>query len=137
MVNLAADRQLIGDALAQLSAEHRAVIRRSYYEARTTAQIADDLRIAEATVKSKLHYALRALRRAVQEMGVTDNAVAVTPRAALDTAAAAFTLAAGVAGPACRRWPPLGQEVCASPRGIPHVWTRHQHAGEFTGLPDA
>jgi DNA-directed RNA polymerase sigma subunit (sigma70/sigma32) len=86
MVNLVADRQLIGDALAQLSAEHRDVIRRSYYEARTTAQIADDLQIAEATVKSRLHYAMRALRRAAQEMGVTDNAVAGTPRAALDTA---------------------------------------------------
>lgn len=69
MVNLAADRQLIGGALAQLSAEHVAVIRRSYYEARTTAQIADDLQIAEATVKSRLHYAMGALRRAVQEMG--------------------------------------------------------------------
>ena len=63
-----ADRQLIGGALAQLSTEHRAAIRRSYYEARTTAQIADDLRIAEATVKSRLHYAVRALRHAVQEM---------------------------------------------------------------------
>lgn len=69
MVNLLADRQLIGDALAQLSAEHRSVIRRSYYEARTTAQIADDLQIAEATVKSRLHYAVQELRRAVQEMG--------------------------------------------------------------------
>jgi len=63
MVNLVADRQLICDALAQLSAEHRDVIRRSYYEARTTAQIADDLQIAEATVKSRLHYAVRALLR--------------------------------------------------------------------------
>jgi hypothetical protein len=62
-VNLVTDRQLIGDALAQLSAEHRAVICLAYYEGRTTAQIADDLQIAEATVKSRLHYALRALRR--------------------------------------------------------------------------
>jgi RNA polymerase sigma-70 factor, ECF subfamily len=78
MLNLVADRQLICDALAQLSAEHRDVIRRSYYEARTTAQIADDLQIADDTVKSRLHYAMRALGRAVQEMGVTYNAVAVT-----------------------------------------------------------
>ena len=70
MVNLVADRQLIGDALAQLPAEHRAVIRRSYYEAKTTTQIADDLKVTEATVISRLHYAMRALRRAVQEMGV-------------------------------------------------------------------
>jgi RNA polymerase sigma-70 factor, ECF subfamily len=69
MVNLVAERQLIGDALAQLSAEQRDVIRRSYYEARTTGQIADDLQIAEATVQSRLHYAVRALRCAVQEMG--------------------------------------------------------------------
>jgi RNA polymerase sigma-70 factor (ECF subfamily) len=67
MVNLVADRQLIGDALAQLSAEDRAVIRRSYYQGRTTAQIADDLQIAEATVKSTLHHAVRALQRAVQD----------------------------------------------------------------------
>ena len=69
MLTLVADRQLIGQALAQLSVEHRAVIRRSYYEAQTTAQIADDLQIAEATVKSTLHYAMRALRRAMQPVG--------------------------------------------------------------------
>jgi RNA polymerase sigma-70 factor (ECF subfamily) len=69
LVILVADRRLIGDALAQLSAEQRVVIRRSYYEAQTTAQIADDLQIAEAAVKSRLHYAVRALRRAVQENG--------------------------------------------------------------------
>ena len=70
MVNLVAHRQLIGDALAQLSAEHRDLIRRSYYEARTTAQISNDLQIAEATVKSRLHHAMRALRRAVQEIAL-------------------------------------------------------------------
>ena len=70
-VNAALDRLLIGDALAQLSADHRAVIRRSYYLGWTTAQIAEDLQIAEGTVKSRLHYAVRALRLTLQEMGVT------------------------------------------------------------------
>ncbi len=70
-VNAALDKLLIGDALAQLSPEHRAVIRRSYYLGRTTAQIAAELQIAEGTVKSRLHYAVRALRLALQEMGVT------------------------------------------------------------------
>ena len=51
--------------------EHRAVIRRSYYLGWTTAQIAEDLQIAEGTVKSRLHYAVRALRLTLQEMGVT------------------------------------------------------------------
>jgi RNA polymerase sigma-70 factor (ECF subfamily) len=70
-VNAALDRLLIGDALAQLSAEHRAVIRRSYYQGWTTAQIAEDLQIPEGTVKSRLHYAVRALKLALQEVGVT------------------------------------------------------------------
>ena len=66
----ALDRLLIGDAMAQLSAEHRAVIRRSCYLGWSTSQIAEDLGIAEGTVKSRLHYAVRALRRTLQEMGV-------------------------------------------------------------------
>ncbi|MBI3213920.1 MAG: sigma-70 family RNA polymerase sigma factor [Mycobacterium sp.] len=70
-VNTALDRLLLGDALAQLSTEHRAVIRRSYYLGWSTAQIAADLDIPEGTVKSRLHYAMRALRLTLQEMGVT------------------------------------------------------------------
>ncbi|MDT5022354.1 MAG: polymerase sigma-70 factor, subfamily [Mycobacterium sp.] len=67
----ALNRALIGDALALLSEEHRAVVSRSYYQGWTTAQIAADLGIAEGTVKSRLHYALRGLRQALVEMGVT------------------------------------------------------------------
>jgi RNA polymerase sigma-70 factor, ECF subfamily len=70
-VNAALDRLLIADAMAQLSTEHRAVIERSYYRGWTTAQIATDLQIAEGTVKSRLHYAVRALRLTLQELGVT------------------------------------------------------------------
>ena len=70
-VNAALDRLVLGDALAQLSAEHRAVIRRSYYLGWTTAQIAADLQIPEGTVKSRLHYAVRMLRLTLQEMGLT------------------------------------------------------------------
>ena len=70
-VNAALDRLLIADAMAQMSAEHRAVIQRSYYRGWTTVQIAADLEIAEGTVKSRLHYAVRALRLTLQELGVT------------------------------------------------------------------
>jgi RNA polymerase sigma-70 factor (ECF subfamily) len=70
-VNSALDRMLLSEALAQLSPEHRAVVQRSYYLGWTTAQIADNLDIAEGTVKSRLHYAVRALRLTLQEMGVT------------------------------------------------------------------
>jgi RNA polymerase sigma-70 factor (ECF subfamily) len=70
-VDSALDRMLIADAMAQMSVDHRAVIERSYYRGWTTAQIAADLDIAEGTVKSRLHYAVRALRLSLQEMGVT------------------------------------------------------------------
>lgn len=70
-VDTALDRMLIAEALTHLSAEHRAVIERSYYRGWTTGQIAGNLGIAEGTVKSRLHYAVRALRLALQEMGVT------------------------------------------------------------------
>jgi RNA polymerase sigma-70 factor (ECF subfamily) len=65
-LNAARVRPLVADALGQLSAEHRAVIRRSYYLGWTTAQIADDLDIAERFVKSRLHDALRALHRTLE-----------------------------------------------------------------------
>jgi RNA polymerase sigma-70 factor (ECF subfamily) len=69
--NAALDRSLIGHALARLSPQHRAVVRRSYYLGWTTARIADDLHITDETVKSRLHHAVRALRLIQQEIGVT------------------------------------------------------------------
>jgi RNA polymerase sigma-70 factor, ECF subfamily len=69
-LNAAVNRALVGDAVAQLSEEHRAVVALSYYRGWTIAQIAADLGIAEGMVKSRLHYALRSLRQALVEMGV-------------------------------------------------------------------
>ncbi len=69
-LNSALDRTLVADAFAGLSAEDRAVVRRAFYYRWSTAQISADLRIADGTVKSQLHYALRTLRRTLQEMGV-------------------------------------------------------------------
>jgi RNA polymerase sigma-70 factor (ECF subfamily) len=69
-VTRALNRALVSDAMEQLSTEHRAVVARSYYRGWTIAQIAADLGIAEGTVKSRLHYALRELRRALLDMGV-------------------------------------------------------------------
>ena len=70
-VDTALDRMLLGGALSQLSVDHRAVIERAYYRQLSVAQIAAELQIAEGTVKSRLHYAVRALRLNLQEMGVT------------------------------------------------------------------
>lgn len=81
-VDAALDRLLLGNALAQLSPQHQAVIRRSYYQGWTTAQIAADLNIAEGTVKSRLHYAVRALRLSLQEMGCTGTRALCRPESA-------------------------------------------------------
>jgi len=65
------DSLVIIDALATLSMEHRAVIVHAYYGGRSIAEIALELEVPEGTVKSRLHYGLRALRLALQEKGVT------------------------------------------------------------------
>ncbi len=62
---------LIEEALAALSADHRAVVIRAYFGGLTVTEMAGELEIPEGTVKSRLHYALRALRLALQEKGVT------------------------------------------------------------------
>jgi RNA polymerase sigma-70 factor (ECF subfamily) len=62
---------LIADALDTLSPEHRAVIVECYYRGRSTSEAAQALGIPDGTVKSRAHYGLRALRLALQEMGVT------------------------------------------------------------------
>ena len=41
-----------------------------YYRGQPVAEAADRLGVPEGTVKSRTHYALRALRLALEEMGV-------------------------------------------------------------------
>ncbi|CAN5438219.1 sigma-70 family RNA polymerase sigma factor [soil metagenome] len=62
---------LVEEALGALGYEHRAVIVHSYYGGRSIAETAAELSIPEGTVKSRLHYGLRALRLVLQEKGVT------------------------------------------------------------------
>lgn len=61
----------VADALAALSAEHRAVLIEVYYRRATVAEAASSLGIPPGTVKSRTFYALRALRLACQERGIT------------------------------------------------------------------
>lgn len=65
------DELVVTDALHSLSTDHRTVVVLAYYGRHSIAQIATDLGLAPGTVKSRLHYALRALRLALQERGVT------------------------------------------------------------------
>lgn len=65
------DAWLIADALSQLKHEHRMVIVRAYYRGESIAELAEALGVPPGTVKSRLHYGLRALRLALEENGVT------------------------------------------------------------------
>jgi RNA polymerase sigma-70 factor (ECF subfamily) len=67
----ALDRILVVDALQALSHEHRAVIVETYYRGRSVAEAATALGIPPGTVKSRCYYALRALKLALAERGVT------------------------------------------------------------------
>jgi RNA polymerase sigma-70 factor (ECF subfamily) len=57
----AADRESLNRAFTRLSADHRIAIVLRYYEDLTVQQIADRTGVGTGTVKSRLHYALRAL----------------------------------------------------------------------------
>ncbi|MFJ1752845.1 sigma-70 family RNA polymerase sigma factor [Kitasatospora sp. NPDC088134] len=59
------------DALGSLSAAHRRTIAETYLRGRTPTEAAAVLGVPAGTVRSRLHYALRALRLALEERGVT------------------------------------------------------------------
>ncbi len=59
----------IGSALEQLSSEHRQVIVEIYLKGRRPAELARSLHLAEGTVRSRLYYALRNLRRQLEAEG--------------------------------------------------------------------
>jgi RNA polymerase sigma-70 factor, ECF subfamily len=61
----------IADALRSLSRHHRHVIVEMYYRGRSVAEAAAVLGVPEGTVRSRTFYALRALRVALEERGVT------------------------------------------------------------------
>jgi RNA polymerase sigma-70 factor (ECF subfamily) len=58
-------RDLIGDAIGALSADHRIVLALRYASDLTVEQIAEHLGVRAGTVKSRLHYALRRMQDAV------------------------------------------------------------------------
>ena len=64
------ESRLFADALLKLSPEHRAVLVEMFYRRSSVKETAERLQIAEGTVKSRTHYALRALKLALSEMGV-------------------------------------------------------------------
>jgi RNA polymerase sigma-70 factor (ECF subfamily) len=63
---------LVSEALNSLSPAHRQVIVECFYRGHSVAEAAEKLGVPEGTIKSRTHYALRALRLALQEMGVSE-----------------------------------------------------------------
>jgi RNA polymerase sigma-70 factor, ECF subfamily len=63
------DRHLVHNALRTLSTEHRQVLFECYFRDASVAQAATTLGVPAGTVKSRTHYALHALRQAIDAMG--------------------------------------------------------------------
>ncbi len=64
-----ADRALLRQALGRLTPEHREILRLCYYRGHSVAEAAEALQLSPGTVKSRTHYAIRALRAALEELG--------------------------------------------------------------------
>jgi RNA polymerase sigma-70 factor (ECF subfamily) len=60
----------VADALGGLSPEHRSALLEVYYRGRTVTEAAQVLKVPTGTVKSRVFYALRALRLRLEERGV-------------------------------------------------------------------
>jgi len=61
----------VTDALKALSQPHREILVETYFRGRTVPEAADVLGLPLGTAKSRVYYALRALRMALQQRGVT------------------------------------------------------------------
>jgi RNA polymerase sigma-70 factor (ECF subfamily) len=65
---------MITEALDSLTPAHREVLTELYFRGRTVSGAAQALGVPPGTVKSRVYYALRAIRLALEERGVTDLA---------------------------------------------------------------
>jgi RNA polymerase sigma-70 factor, ECF subfamily len=62
------DRQLVLSALRTLSTEHKQVLFECYFRDASVAEAAETLGVPTGTVKSRTHYALHALRQAIDHV---------------------------------------------------------------------
>lgn len=61
---------IVHDALEDLTPAHREVLHETFFADRTTQQAADELGVPQGTVKSRVYYALRSLRTALEDRGL-------------------------------------------------------------------
>lgn len=62
----------VTDAMRTLSQPHREILVETYFRGRTVPEAAAELGLPLGTAKSRVYYALRALRTALQQRGVTE-----------------------------------------------------------------
>jgi RNA polymerase sigma-70 factor (ECF subfamily) len=62
----------VEEAMRRIGDQHREILVQTYYRGRPYAEVAAELEIPVGTVKSRVYYALRALRIALEEMGYED-----------------------------------------------------------------
>ena len=63
----------VEEALRMVSEEHRRVLVEVHYRGRSYGEVAAELRVPVGTVKSRVFYALKAMRLALEELGWTDD----------------------------------------------------------------
>lgn len=63
-------RMAVADAMGDLSEQHRRVLVETYYRDHTAAEAAAELGVPPGTVRSRIFYALRSLRIALEERGL-------------------------------------------------------------------
>jgi RNA polymerase sigma-70 factor (ECF subfamily) len=63
----------VEEALRMVSEEHRRVLVEVHYRGRSYGEVATQLRVPVGTVKSRVFYALKAMRLALEELGWTDD----------------------------------------------------------------
>jgi len=70
-IGRAVESWTMAEALGRLSLQHREVLVQAHWMGRFVGEIADVLGIPAGTVKSRTYYAVRALRLALEEMGLS------------------------------------------------------------------
>ena len=69
-IGRAVESWTMAEALGRLSAQHREVLVQAHWMGRSVTEIAEVLGVPAGTVKSRTYYAVRALRLALEEMGL-------------------------------------------------------------------
>ncbi|CCH30910.1 hypothetical protein BN6_36150 [Saccharothrix espanaensis DSM 44229] len=66
----ALDRWLVEEALRRIGADHRVALVETYLRGRPYPEVAAELGVPQSTLRSRVYYGIKALRLALEEMGV-------------------------------------------------------------------